>query len=152
MLKKYIQICNLLDDIGPFQPRLKAVQEMVRSPDFVYQKKSSPHILTDTFARSSYWLDKELFDETCLYANKVDDLTGEQQTHLLMLDIGSDLISKGFPMEYHPNNYNQKGLNQMAHYAKVFMEQCHKRYAFLSSKKITHQKYSFKIHQKNQNF
>ena len=146
MLKKYIQICNLLDDIGPFQPRLKAVQEMVRSPDFVYQKKSSPHILTGTFARSSYWLDKELFDETCLYANKDDDLTSGQQTHILMLDIGSDLISKGFPMEYQPNDYAPKGPDQIAPYVKVFIEQCHKRHTFLSSKKIIHQKYPFKMH------
>ena len=144
MLKKYIQICNLLDDIGPFLTRLKVVQEVVRSPDFVYQTDSHPQILTNILAYSSYWLDKELFDESCLYAKRVDDLTTDQKIHLLMLDIGSDLISKGFPMKYCPDGYVQKGSNQIAPYVKAFMEQCHKRYNFLSSRKITHQKYPFK--------
>ena len=91
MIEKYIDICNLLDCFGHFHPNLDAIQRIIRQPDFRYDPYESPEILTDTFLNSSYWLDSELFDESCLYKKEKQNLPSVQQIHIKMLDIGAVL-------------------------------------------------------------
>ena len=138
MIEKYIQIANLLDQAGPMGSRLDSIKEIIQRPDFKYEKKSFPEIFTDTLALSSYWLHMELFDERCLYKIDLKNLTGEQEDHLKMLDIGCLLIDKGFPLKFQPRAGAEMNAG-IADYARTFMEQCHKRHAFLKKqKKLPH--------------
>ena len=127
MIEKYIRITYLLDQIGPFSPRLDSIQDIIQSPDFKYQKEAFPEVLMDTLAQSSYWLHHELFDESYLYRKDFENLSGMQQIHLKMLDIGAALMDKGFPFQYDAKKYNFSGKSEFASYAKSFIEQCHKR-------------------------
>lgn len=136
MIEQYIQICELLDSIGHFKPRLEMVQEIIQKPDFQYNPLECPKILTRTFICSSYWLDKELFDESYLYKKNLQNLSSMQQNHMQMINIGALLLSKGFPLEYEQEKMNIDGPKNLIPYAKTFVEQCHKRKAFLE-KKIT---------------
>lgn len=133
MFKKYLQICSLLEEIGPCQPRLAKIQHLIQNPDFQYDEKSAPHILTDTFLASSYWLDQELFDDSYLYGKGKTNLTAMQKAHLTMTDIGATLLDKGFSLEYTPEEFSQDGKAQLAPYVKTFSEQCHKRRNFLAN-------------------
>ena len=54
------------------------------------------------------------------------------------MDIGCALMDKGFPLEYHPEKYKEKGPDQLAPYVKAFVEQCRKRRAFLRTPKTRH--------------
>ena len=140
MIRKYVKICSLLEKLGQPIPRLEQVQQIIQDPGFKYQKMPFSEILTDTLARSSYWLRTELFDESYLYQKDSKNLSTEVQlTHLKLLDIGCTLMDKGFPLEYHPEKYKEKGPDQLAGYVKTFVEQCHKRRNFLNGK-ITHRK------------
>ena len=98
---------------------------------------------------SSYWLDRELFEESCLYKTKTQNLSNQQKVHLQMVDIGVALLDKGFPLKFEPQKYTQQGPNQLASYVKTFAEQCHRRQQFLH-KKATHKKQNFHFinHQK----
>ena len=127
MIEKYLQVCGLLEQVGTGESHLDQIQKIVQKPDFQYDVLSCPNFLTNLFLACSYWLDKELFDERCLYerCHKV------ASPHLKMLDIGATLIDKGFPLEYHPQKYEQNGPKHLAPYVKTFVEQCHKRHAFL---------------------
>ena len=136
MLEKYIEICELLDCLGQFHPRLDIVQKMVQQPDFHYDKFACPEFLTNTLMVSSYWLDRELFDETYLYKKENQNLLPMQQAHLKMVDIGVLLLDKGFPLKYDAENFLQNDPHQLGGYAKVFVEQCHKRHDFLHKKVI----------------
>ena len=138
MIEKYIHICDLLDCLGAFPPRLDIVQQMIKQPDFCYIPYESPEILTDTFLASSYWLDKELFDETYLYKRNTENLSPMQKTHLKMVDIGVDLLEKGFPLKYNPDKFVAQGPRQLSEYVKTFAEQCRKRRAFLRTQKTRH--------------
>ena len=130
MLEKYFEICKLIDDAQEsLMSRLEKIQKIIQDPNFKYQKEACPQIMTGTLASSSYWLRLDFFDESCLYQKKSKD--GIQQLHLKLLDIGSALIDKGFPLEYHPEKYKEQGPDQLAPYVKAFVEQCHKRHAFL---------------------
>ena len=137
MLKKYLQICDLLEQLGSPQTRLELIQEIIQKPDFKYQKESFPEILTDTLAQSAYWLDTELFDESYLYKKPDPSLFPMQNIHLKMLDIGVSLLDKGFPLKYNTEKYSSTGKANLAAYAKTFIEQCHKRRDFLH-RKTTH--------------
>ena len=137
MLEKYLEVCDLLEKIGFEGYHLNSIYQKVKSPDFQYKKEDLPEILICTFLASSYWLDMELFDESCLY--KMDYKNVLSQKHLKMLDIGCTLIDKGFPIEYIPENYTQTGPHQLGGYVKTFVEQCHKRHAFLQER-ISHKK------------
>lgn len=137
MIEKYLQICNLLDQIGPIKPRLDMVQRIIQSPDFKYQKEAFPEILTDTLAQSSYWLDAELFDESYLRQKSGENLSATQQAHLKMLDIGIFLMEKGFPLKHNSEKFNDTGKSNLAPYAETFIRQCHQRNAFLHEKKVS---------------
>ncbi|MBR6231532.1 MAG: hypothetical protein IKQ99_00350 [Alphaproteobacteria bacterium] len=134
MIEKYITICNLLELTGPAFPHLEQVQTIIRQPDFRYEKNECPEILENVFLASSYWLDRELFDESYLYRKKNHHLTSTQEVHLTMTDIGSTLIDKGFSIEYIPEEYIEIGPHHLAEYVKTFAEQCHKRNTFLHAK------------------
>lgn len=131
MIEKYLEVCNLLDCLGHFHPNLDAIQKIIQQPDFRYEAYEFSNMLTNTFLASSYWLDRELFDESCLY-KKTSQTTSP---HLKLLDIGCTLIDKGFPLEYDSRKYEENGVNQLAPYVKTFVEQCHKRHAFLNKSK-----------------
>ena len=146
MIEKYIEISDLLNQMGDPMPHLEKIQKIIQDPDFRCEKKAFPEVLVDIFLNSSYWLAQELFDESYLYREKDRNLNGMQSLHLKMTDIGSALIDKGFPVEYHPEKYNQKGPSELAGYAKTFAEQCHKRHAFLHGK-IPHKKKNIAIQQ-----
>ena len=115
--------------------RLEQIQHIIQDPNFKYQKESCPDILTDTLTQSSYWMHTELFDESYLYKKENQFLSSSQKIHLKMVDIGVMLLNKGFPLEYEPKNFSQIGSNQLATYVKTFVEQCHKRHAFLKGQK-----------------
>lgn len=137
MIEKYIEVCELLDEIGPMSSCLDEVHKKIKSPDFHYNSEEYPEILTGTFLAYSYWLDRELFDESCLY--ETDYNKAPSEVHLRMLDIGCTLIDKGFPLEYEPEKYAQNGPHQLGGYVKTFVEQCHRRHAFLQER-ISHKK------------
>ena len=99
------RICELLDQLGSFGTRLDLILEIVQNPDFCYEPSPYSKVLTNRFVVSSYWLDRELFDESYLYQQEMQDLFPMQKAHLKMLDIGGVLIDKGFPLEYHPQKY-----------------------------------------------
>ena len=128
MREKYRQIYFLLDQQGQWLPRLDRIQQIVRHPDFLYQKEKGADIILSMFLKSSYWLDKELFDENYLYKRKKQNLLPIQNIHLKMVDIGVSLLEKGFPLEYNSSEYTLFGLNEMAPYVRRFVAQCHKKY------------------------
>ena len=147
MIEKYLEICDLLEKIGFGESYLDAIYQKVKSPDFRYKEEDFPEIVTSALLASSYWLDTELFDESCLYKTNYKNV--QSPKHLKMLDIGCALIDKGFPIEYIPEHYAQTGPHQLGGYVKTFVEQCHKRHAFLqerisrkkkSSRNLTFQK------------
>lgn len=141
MIEKYINICYLLEQLGPPMPRLEQIQKIIQDPNFKYQKEAFPEILTDTLAQSTYWLRTELFDESYLYQKDPQKLsTAIQLSHLKLLDIGCALMDKGFPLEYRQEKYEQKGPDQLAGYVKAYIEQCHKRHRFLNKKNASHKK------------
>ena len=134
MIEKYFEICKLIDGAQEsLMSRLEKIQKIIQDPNFKYQKEACPQIMTGTLASSSYWLRLDFFDESCLYQKKPKD--GIQPLHLKLLDIGSALMDKGFPLEYHPEKYQEKGPDQLGPYVKAFVEQCHKRHAFLRQQK-----------------
>ena len=139
MFEQYLQICHLLDQTGPLKSRLDLIQATIQKPDFKYQKESFPEILTDTLVQSSYWLDTELFDSSYLCEKNFEHLSGMQQAHLKMLDIGITLMRKGFSLKYNPEKYTDTGKSEFSPYAKTFIEQCYKRQDFLYGK-TTHRK------------
>ena len=136
MIEKYLEICNLLDCLGQFNPNLDTIQKIIQQPDFRYAPYEFPEILTNTLSASSYWLDQELFDERYLYKKENKNLSSLQEAHLKMLDIGVTLLNKGFPLKYDPEHFSEPGVTQLGNYVKTFIEQCHKRKAFLE--KIPH--------------
>ncbi len=131
--RKYAQIYSLLEEQGPFVPRLEKIRQIIQQPDFKYDQQAGPEILESIFLHSSYWLRLDLFDESYLYKNDPQNLLPIQKLHLQMVDIGVSLLNKGFPLEFKPERYTQNGLDILAPYAKAFSEQCHKRHAFLNS-------------------
>ena len=139
MKEKYRQIYPLLEQLGPWQSRLEQMHKIIRDPLFRYEQKDGGDVILNLFLRSSYWLDKELFDDSYLYNRKIKKLLPMQQVHLKMVTIGADLLAKGFPLMYQPTDYNVTGPSQLSIYVKTFAEQCQKTYA-LSRQKISHKK------------
>ena len=131
MKSKYYQICLLLDQLGPLNSRLDVIHEIIREPDFQYKKGEGGDVVLSQFLRSSYWLDRELFDESYLYKKKKQNLLPIQNDHLKMVDIGAELLHKGFPIKYNPQEYVDHGPDQLGTYVKTFVNQCHKKYTFL---------------------
>ena len=131
MLEKYLEICDLIDLYGTKESRWDIIYQKIKAPDFQYKTEEFPEILVSTFLASSYWLDTELFDEKCIYKT---DHKNVDSSHLKMLDIGCILIDKGFPLEYDPEKHMHIGPHQLGGYVKTFVEQCHKRHAFLHNR------------------
>ena len=137
MIEKHvIRMCELLDRLGSFGTRLDLIREIIQAPDFCYESSPYSEMLTNRFMASSYWLDRELFDESYLYQKKTQGLFPMQKAHLEMLDIGGELLDKGFPLVYRPEKYTEKGPHHLAGYVKTFVEQCHKRHAFLKEQSV----------------
>jgi hypothetical protein len=132
--RKYYQICRLADADGPWEPRLNEIRTIIQQPDFTYKKEFGADIAIGAIIRSSYWLDKELFNESYLYQKQKQDLFELQPIHFELVDIGAFLLSKGFPIRYNPEEYTEKGPDQLAPYVKEFVKQCHKRYKLFYEK------------------
>ena len=134
----YFHISQLAQEPSPWLSRLSQIRKIVRKPDFRYSKEDGADFMIASFLGSSYWLDKELFNENYLYRRKFKGLhTASQEIHFQMVDVGALLLKKGFPLEYDPSTYREPGPNQLASYVKAFVKQCHKRYN-LFYKKIAH--------------
>ena len=129
MKQKYFQILELLQEQSNALPRLQEVHEIVKHPDFHYENASAADFVLDVFLKSSYWLDRELFDESYLYSKERQNLSPTQMVHLKMVEIGASLMDKGFPVRYNPSEYAQQGPDQMSSYVKILVEQIHKKHA-----------------------
>ena len=132
--RKYYQVCRLADADGPWEPRLNEIRAIIQRPDFEYKKEYGADIAVRAITRSSYWLDKELFNESYLYQKQKQNLFELQPIHFELVDIGAFLLSKGFPIKYNPEEYAEKGPDQLAPYVKEFVKQCHKRYKLFYQK------------------
>jgi len=138
MFRKYAKINFLLEELGPFAPRLEQIRQIIQQPDFHYDKQAGAEFMENVFLDSSYWLRLDLFDESYLYKKDPQDLLPIQRLHLQMVDIGVSLLNKGFPLKFKPEKYTQQGPNNMAPFAKAFSEQCHKRRDFLRKIQTKH--------------
>lgn len=137
MQKAYRQIYLLLEELSQWNPRLDKIREIIQQPGFQYEKEEGADMISTIFVRTSYWLDKELFDDSYLYQKEKQKLLPFQTAHLKLVDIGAILLSKGFPLIYDPSAHTALGPNQLGPYVKTFVEQCHKRYALFYGK-ISH--------------
>lgn len=138
--RKYFDVMQLLDDIGPWSPRLNLVHKMVSAPDFLYNEHINPSPFLYMVLHSAYWLDRELFDTRVVRQRYCrSNLTEEQKVHIKLLDIGCILMEKGFPLEQvaQKNTGNNKFIDTWAH---VFFDQCKERQAFLKQYRCTHQR------------
>lgn len=135
MQKDYRQIYLLLEQTGPWYPRLERIHKIIRQPSFQYRQAEAADMISDIFMKSSYWLDQELFDDSYLY-KPPKNLLPFQRIHLKMVDIGVTLLNKGFPLCYAPSNYQEKGPSQLSPYVKTFIEQCHKKRNFLHQSRL----------------
>ena len=131
MKKVYFEIYTLLEQLGNPLDRWKKIHQIVRQPDFQYRKEDGADFIISLFLKNSYWLDKELFDESYLYQKNNQNLLSAQNIHLEMVNIGASLLDKGFPLEYNPDEYSSLGPNQLGNYVQTFVKQCHHKYAVL---------------------
>ncbi|MBQ3696171.1 MAG: hypothetical protein II938_04325 [Alphaproteobacteria bacterium] len=134
MREKYFEICDLINELGPLNARLDSVRGIVSKPDFQYKKEEGGDIVAGQFLASSYWLAQELFDESYLYKKTSRLLTASQNAHLKMVDIGVELLNKGFPLQYDPAKYEAVGPGKLAPYVKTFAEQCQKKHALVHNR------------------
>lgn len=127
---KYFSVVHLLDEIGPWDKRLESVYHIVKAPTFSYVKSPTATYLSAALANSSYWLSDELFNEEAIQKD-LDDKTlqGEQKAHVWLLEIGSTLIDKGFPLKPGIENIYWQKTSPLYTYAKTFVMQCQKRNA-----------------------
>ena len=128
LLKKYISAAHLLDEIGPWSNRLESVNHIVKESDFSYVKSPTATFLLAILVNSSYWLHTELFNEDVIQKDINDKtLSEEQKSHVLLLDIGSTLIDKKFPLKQEMIHIFCPENSPVYSYAKTFLVQCHKR-------------------------
>ena len=128
MQEEYFEILDLLEEQSNALPRYEKIHEIVQQPDFQYEGPAGDFVL-GAFLKSSYWLDRELFDDSYLYQKGGRNLTTSQMVHLKMVDIGVSLMDKGFPVKYNPAEYAKQGPNQMGPYVRTLVEQIHKKHA-----------------------
>ena len=125
----YFHISQLAGEASPWLPRLNQIRKIVQKPDFRYSEEDGADFMLTSFLGSSYWLDKELFNEDYLYKKEFKGVhTAFQEIHFQMVDIGALLLKKGFPLKYDPSIYRDPGPDQLGPYVKAFVKQCHKRY------------------------
>ena len=74
--RKYCQICRLVGEQGPWAPRLEGIRAIIQQPDFEYIKEYGGDIAVGSVMKASYWLDKELFDESYIYKKRKQNLSG----------------------------------------------------------------------------
>ena len=119
----YHLVSQLTDQIGPWYPRLFLLEKIVKMPSFTYHPTLPARHFLFSLAASSYWLDNQLFDESLFQKNARDTLPPEQQEHKKLLEIGSTLISKGFPLKdlMHDTNDPQP----MVHWINTYIRQCY---------------------------
>jgi len=136
--EKYYLIQQLSDQIGPLKPRLDLIYRLVKMPSFVYDKNQNSLPFLESLTASSYWLDQELFDTTAINQRIQSAKTTECYAHIKLLEIGSALLDKGFPLNQEALSVALKNKKTPLYsWAKTFLEQCHKRNAFLKRKRIT---------------
>ena len=136
-----MSIVHLLDEIGPWYDRLKSVHRMIKAPDFLYAESPMAMYLSALLVNSSYWLDTELFNESVIQKALTDKtITGEQKLHALLLDIGSTLIDKGFPLKQEMVDTFCPKTSPVYSYTKTFLIQCYKRNDWLKGAKIVSHK------------
>ena len=133
MKEKYLQILELLQEQSNTLPRLQKIHKIVGHPDFHYELGPAADFVLGVFLKSSYWLDRELFDDHYLYQKNVQNLAPNQRVHLKMVDIGVSLLKKGFPVQYNPEEYSRRGPDQMGPYVKTLVEQIYKKYTLASN-------------------
>lgn len=137
MNKTYFSVIQLLDACGPWYERLDQTYRIVNDPDFTYSDDPLTLFLPVTLANSSYWLDKELFDASIVKKNRSDkSLNGSQQCHLYLLDIGSVLMDKGFPLNQETIDHFVPKDSPLYSWAKNFLIQCRARHAWLKKRKL----------------
>lgn len=146
--KKYFSVIQLVDECGPWNERLNQIYRIVTDPDFVFKKSHFASFLSVTLANSSYWLDKELFDTSVIKKDLTDKkLTGIQKDHLGLLEIGSILMDKGFPLNQETLDHFVSKDSPLYSWSKNFLIQCHKRNAWLKqTQSISHKKQSCSFH------
>ena len=148
MFKKYISAVHLLDEVGPWSNRLESIYRIVNAPTFLYVKSPTATYLLATLVNSSYWLHTELFNEDVIQKNANDKtLTGTQKAHVLLLDIGSTLIDKKFPLKPEMINTFCSKSSPAYSYAKTFLAQCRKRNAWTKETAVCKKTFPF-CHQK----
>ena len=113
---------------------LRSISDVWQDHYDEYKKEYGADIAIGAIIRSSYWLDRELFNESYLYQKQKKNLFELQPIHFELVDIGAFLLSQGFPIRYNPEEYAEKGPDQLAPYAKEFVKQCHKRYKLFYEK------------------
>ena len=137
---KYFRVMQLLDDANPWLPRLNLVRQIVSAPSFIYDEHQNPRPFLRVFLYSAYWLDQELFDTRVIRQRRChSNLTGSQQAHMRLLDIGHILIEKGFPLEKNLIPKQSNPYNPTSNWAHVFLEQCLERHVFLKQCCLAHQ-------------
>lgn len=119
----YHLVSQLTDQIGPWYPRLLLLEKIVKMPSFTYHPTLPARHFLFSLAASSYWLDSQLFDESLFQKTARDTLFPEQQEHKKLLEIGSTLIDKGFPLKdlIHDTNDPQP----MVHWINTYIRQCY---------------------------
>ena len=130
--KKYFSVIQLLDACGPWNERLDQVSQIIKDPDFTYNESPLASFLSVTLANSSYWLEQELFNTSVIKKSLTDKfVSGEQRDHLHLLDIGSVLIDKGFPLNQETVDRFVSKDSPLYSWAKNYLIQSHKRNAWL---------------------
>ena len=147
-----MSVIQLLDGIGPWTKRLAFVHRMVKEDKFFYAQSPMAIYLLATLVNSSYWLDGELFNEDVIQKALNDKtLNAEQKAHLYLLDIGSTLMDKGFPLNQEMLDRFCAKESPLYSYAKNFLIQCHQRNAWMKNKKVVlhKQKYPISVSKEN---
>jgi len=145
ILKKYSSVIQLVDACGPWNERLKQIHRIVMDPSFTFNECPFASFLSVMLANSSYWLDKELFDTSVVKKDLTDkELTGIQKAHLYLLDIGSTLMGKGFPLNQETIDKFVPKDSPLYSWSKNFLIQCNKRNTWLKNTKfVSHKQLSF---------
>lgn len=118
----YFLAAQLTDQIDIWLPRLTLLDKIVQMPSFIYRPGQAANRFLLYLASSSYWLDQDLFDESLFQKNKSGSLNVSQQIHKKLLDIGSTLIDKGFPLSDLKTDILAK--TPMTHWIATYIRQC----------------------------
>ena len=118
----YYLATELTDQVGSPTSPLTLLYKIVQMPSFTYRPGQAANRFLLHLASSSYWLDQELFDERLFQKKTLNSLNGDQQAHKELLDIGSTLIDKGFPLS--DLKIEMAAENPMINWIKAYVRQC----------------------------